>query len=169
MTSTIRGVFLVGPYGSGKSTVAIEICNIVEDRGWAYALLDLDYLAWANPSSHDVHEDPRLLLANLEAVVRNYRNAGIDHFVVAGYVPDGAILDAIRAVLDVDLSVVRLDVDSAEIERRLRSDIDPRRLEESERTAHCAAVFDPTDGIVIRNDRAPRTTARQVMQAIGWG
>jgi hypothetical protein len=84
-------------------------------------------------------------------------------------VPDGgATFDAIRAVLDVDLAVVRLDVDPEEIERRLRSGIDPSRLEEDVGMAHDVAVFDPIDSMVIWNDGAPHVTARQVMQAIRW-
>jgi hypothetical protein len=168
MTSTARGVFLVGPYGSGKSTVAIEMCNIIEDRDWAYALIDLDYLAWANPPTHDEHKEPRLLLGNLEAVVRNYRNAGIEYFVVAGYVPDGDTLDAISAVLDVAITVVRLEVASEEITRRLRSGIDSWRLDGSDGAAHDAAAFEPTDSVVIRNDDAPHVTAQDVLHAIGW-
>ena len=168
MTSKARGVLLVGPYGSGKSSVAIEICNIVEARNWAYALLDLDYLAWANPPTHDEHKEPRLLLANLEAVVRNYRSAGIDHFVVAGYVPDGATLDAVRAVLDARLVVVRLEVASEEIERRLRSRVDSGHLEESHGTSGEGAAYEPDESIAIHNDVAPQVTAGKVLRAIEW-
>jgi adenylylsulfate kinase-like enzyme len=40
-----EGVLLTGVYGSGKSSVAEEIAYLLEQRGEAYALLDLDYRA----------------------------------------------------------------------------------------------------------------------------
>jgi adenylylsulfate kinase-like enzyme len=45
-THRAEGVLLTGVYGSGKSSVAQEIAYLLEQRGEAYALLDLDYLSW---------------------------------------------------------------------------------------------------------------------------
>jgi adenylylsulfate kinase-like enzyme len=39
-------VLITGVYGSGKSTVAEEIAAVLEEHNAAYALLDLDFLAW---------------------------------------------------------------------------------------------------------------------------
>ena len=52
--SGAEGILITGVYGSGKSSVAAEIAYLLEQRGDPYALLDLDYLGWAdadcNPS-----------------------------------------------------------------------------------------------------------------------
>jgi adenylylsulfate kinase-like enzyme len=47
-THRAEGVLLTGVYGSGKSSVAQEIACLLEQRGEAYALLDLDYLSWGD-------------------------------------------------------------------------------------------------------------------------
>ncbi len=41
-----EAVLITGVYGAGKSPVAQEIADIIEDRRISYALLDLDFLAW---------------------------------------------------------------------------------------------------------------------------
>ena len=42
-----EGVLITGVYGSGKSSVAVEIAYLLEQRRQPYALLDLDFLAGA--------------------------------------------------------------------------------------------------------------------------
>jgi hypothetical protein len=44
-------VLITGAYGPGKSSVAAELAYLLEHRGELYALLDLDYLCWADAGS----------------------------------------------------------------------------------------------------------------------
>jgi len=48
-----EGVLLTGVYGSGKSSVAVEMAYLLEQQGEPFALLDLDYLSWAGQSTGD--------------------------------------------------------------------------------------------------------------------
>jgi Ni2+-binding GTPase involved in maturation of urease and hydrogenase len=45
-----RAILLTGTVGSGKTSVAIEIGELLERGGASYALVDLDWLAWLRPS-----------------------------------------------------------------------------------------------------------------------
>src|SRR5689334_12506875 len=100
MDGGVEAALIVGPYLSGKSTVAAEIAGVLERDGDSFALLDLDYLGWAGTPGYDGHgDDPWLLLANLRAVRENDVAAGVRRFVVAGHVPDRVTLERIVAVL----------------------------------------------------------------------
>src|SRR3984957_17565541 len=79
-----EGVLITGVYGSGKSSVAAEIAYLLEQRDQPYALLDLDYLGWVG----DHATGHRLMLRNLAAVAPNYRDAGVEVFVVAYFLRD---------------------------------------------------------------------------------
>ena len=81
-----KGVLLTGVYGSGKSSVAVEIAYLLEQRGEPYALLDLDYPSWAGTGTGDRASEFGLMLHNLAAVAANYRRAGIRLFVLAYFV-----------------------------------------------------------------------------------
>jgi hypothetical protein len=61
----LDSVLLIGVYGSGQSSVAAEVADLVEMHRVPYAAVGLDWLAWAN--IEDSHGEPRrrLLLANL--------------------------------------------------------------------------------------------------------
>ena len=43
-----EAVLLTGAYGTGKSSVAAEMAELLEARDVPYAAIDLDWLIWAN-------------------------------------------------------------------------------------------------------------------------
>jgi chloramphenicol 3-O-phosphotransferase len=42
----LHAVLITGVFGSGKTSIAEEIADVLEGAGLPYALLDLDYLMW---------------------------------------------------------------------------------------------------------------------------
>jgi hypothetical protein len=66
---------------------------VLEKRGLPYAVLDLDFLAWFHTREGKDHPDLRMLLANLIAVLNNYRAAGVRFFVMAGSIRGREQLD----------------------------------------------------------------------------
>jgi energy-coupling factor transporter ATP-binding protein EcfA2 len=84
-----EGVLLTGMFGTGKSTILKEIAIILEERGVAFAAIDLDWLAWYDvPGGPSEHE---MLLRNLAAVVGTYVAEGVRWFVFARSLEDLAV------------------------------------------------------------------------------
>jgi len=161
-----EGVLITGVYGSGKSSVAAEITYLLEQRDQPYALLDLDYLGWVG----DHAMGHRMMLRNLAAVAPNYRDAGIEIFVVAYFLRDLNALHSVREALGVPLRVVRLSVPWPDIEQRLASDVTSGRRDDLRDAASSIAEGEGVgvEDIVVSNDRPVGIVAREVMSWLGW-
>ena len=174
-------MLIVGVYGTGKTSVCEEIAHLLESAGEAYGAIDLDWLGWyaapnAAPNHIDAHEwlDP-VALSNLSTMVRNYLDAGVEHFVLAGSVWSVPELDAIRAVLPFTLRVVQLTLPFAEIERRLSTAVTAGRAEDLQEAARQSRVADSPAGpdavvpdLLVTNDRPVRSVAEEIVGWLGW-
>jgi hypothetical protein len=160
------GVLITGVYGSGKSSVAAEITYLLEQRDQPYALLDLDYLGWVG----DHAMGHRVMLRNLAAVAPNYRDAGIEVFVVAYFLRDLTALHSVREALGVPLRVVRLAVPWPDIEQRLASDVTSGRRDDLRDAASSITEGEGVgvEDIVVSNDRPVGIVAREIMSWLGW-
>jgi len=165
-----EAVLITGVYGSGKSTVAVEIAYLLEQRRQPYALLDLDFLGWGVNYSDDDSAGPALMLRNLAAVVSNYREAGISVFVLAHFVRDQDALRGIRKAVGVPLRVVRLSVPLPEIAQRLAADVTAERREDLREAGRQIAAGEGVglEDAMVANDRPVAVVARQVMSWLGW-
>ncbi|MEP7023172.1 MAG: adenylyl-sulfate kinase [Actinomycetota bacterium] len=165
-----EGVLLTGVYGSGKSSVAAEMAYLLEQQGAGYALLDLDYLGWGGKGDGDTAGEFALMTANLAAVARNYRKAGIRLFVLAWFARDAGQLEAVREALGLPLRVVRLAVPLAAISHRLASDVTAGRPDDLRAAAASIAAAEGTgiEDLVISNDRSVRAVAQETMDWLGW-
>ena len=67
----LEALLIIGAYGTGKTALAAEIAEMLEERGRPYAAIDLDWLAWADTEGLDGDSADRLMLRNLSAVVIN--------------------------------------------------------------------------------------------------
>jgi adenylylsulfate kinase len=164
------GVLITGVYGSGKSSVAAQIAYLLEQRSVPYALLDLDYLGWAGTGSSDHAEEFGLMLRNLADVAVNYRQAGIEVFVLAYFIRDDGELRAVQEAAGLPLRVARLDVPIAQIEQRLASDVTSGRRDDLRAAASSMAAYEGAgvEDVVIRNDRPIQVVAQEVMTFLGW-
>ena len=165
-----EGVLITGVYGSGKSSVAAEIAYLLQERRQPYALLDLDFLGWAGVDFDDDAAGFSLMLRNLAAVASNYRDAGINTFVLAWFVRDHGALRRVREAAGVPLRVVRLSVPLPDIERRLAADVTTERRDNLREAAQSIAAAEGVgvEDAVVDNDRPVRVVAREVMIWLGW-
>jgi hypothetical protein len=164
-------VIITGVYGSGKSSVAAEIADVLQKRGHPYAYLDLDFLSWAYSGRDDEGEEHRMLLRNLDPVVSNYLDAGVRFFILAGFVGDPWKLEALRGALRMPLRVVRLELPLNEIERRLRSDATTGRRDDLREAAAQIAGSEGVglEDLAIANDRPVHQVAKEIIDWLGWG
>ena len=165
-----EGVLITGVYGAGKSSVAVEMCTLLEGQQRPFALLDLDYFGWggADFSSHEASYF--LMLRNLAAVAANYREAGVGTFVAARFVRDQDALRSIREAVGVPLRVVRLTVPLEAIQQRLALDPTAERAEDLRKaTAQIASsVGVGIEDLVVANDRPIGVVAAEIMRWLGW-
>jgi hypothetical protein len=165
-----EGVLITGVYGSGKSSVAAEIAYLLQQRRQPYALLDLDFLAWAGVDFDDHAAGFGLMLRNLTAVASNYRDAGVSTFVLAWFVRDRGALRGVQEAVGVPLRVVRLSVPLPDIERRLAVNATTERQDDLQVAAAsiAAGVGVGVEDAVVDNDRPIPVVAREVMTWLGW-
>jgi adenylylsulfate kinase len=168
-----RAILLTGTVGSGKTAVAIEIGDLLEHAGRAYALVDLDWLGWVQPAPGSARTQRSVLAENLRLIWPTFQAAGVQWLVLARYVEDTAQLEEFRAALPgVDLTVVRLVAPGEVIERRLRSrDSGAQLAEHLAETALFAARGEANaleDAVVSNGERPLAEVAAEVLAVAGW-
>ena len=166
----VEAVLITGVYGVGKSSVAAEIAELLEERGVAYAALDLDWLAWFDTGSDDPAAEYRMMLANLTAMVANYLAAGVRFFVLARSIRDRSELDRLAAELPMPLRVVRLELPLKEIEQRLAADLTSGRQRDLRNAAAWIAASrgQGVEDLTVPNDRAIHTVAVEILDWLAW-
>ncbi len=163
-------VLLTGLFGTGKSAVAIEIADVLEQRGDPYALIDLDYLCWGEPGSDEPGAEHEMLLRNLAPVVSNYRVVGVTRFVLARAMRDRAQIESLRVTVEMPLAVVELRVSWDEIERRLADDPTTARADDLREAREWLEAGDHEGlaDLTIDNDRPLREVATETLDRLGW-
>ena len=163
-------MLISGVFGSGKSTVAEEIADLLEQRCVPYALMDLDYLAWFDAGSREA--ESLVLQQNIEAVAANFRAAGVRLFVLSGASRDRAEVDDLSTALGVPLRVVRLIVPLAEIERRLRASAstEARLRDDLPRAAEWIAegAGEGIEDLAVENRGSVRQVAAEIVDWLAW-
>lgn len=171
MGSDLSGVFITGLYGSGKSSVAAEIAEILERVGVAYGAIDLDWLTWFEVPGLDQGALDRVYLDNVAAVVENYRKAGVTRFVFAGAVASRSEVAAVEAAAGIALRTVRLTASPSVLEERLLADPISGRVDDLETVRRWiteGAGLDVGDLVVTNDGRPLQETAREIIDWLGW-
>ncbi len=110
------------------------------------------------------------MLRNLSAVASNYREAGIEVFIVAYFIRDHEALAAVREATGVSLRVVRLSVPLPAIEQRLAADTTSGRRDDLRAAAASIAAGEGVgvEDVTVANDRPVSLVAQEVMTWLGW-
>jgi DNA polymerase III delta prime subunit len=169
----MHALLLTGPFGAGKTAVAIEISHQLATRQVRNAALDLDWLAWVGP---DVTGDAlqKILEQNLAAVVSAYRAAGVERLVLARALLDSSERSTVeRALGDIPLTVVRLLVDGEVAGSRVSARDTGSELAELTAAADqvAAAVTEAgVEDLCVDNDgsRSLMAVALEVLDRCGW-
>jgi len=165
-------VLITGGIGAGKTSLALELGEVLAERGLPTALIDLDWLGWlcGAPADRSFEE---LIARNLEAVWPNFEAAGATHFVLTRAVLGPAELDALRwAVPSEELATVRVAASPELVEERLRRRDTGAELEhhlaEAKMSAEQAESLGAEDFHVENDTRPIREVAAEVLERLGW-
>ncbi|MFN2595332.1 MAG: hypothetical protein ABR579_10645 [Actinomycetota bacterium] len=163
------GVLIAGPVGVGKTSVAIAAGDILQERGAAAALIDLDWLGWLIGSELPISQ---VIATNLRAVWPNLRDAGAEYLILTRGIETEMDLRLFReAIPDVALSVATLAVSNDAIEKRLRRRDSGAQLEEHLLQfveMQAAAEAHPGDLVISNEGRSVEETAAEILHSLGW-
>ena len=167
---SVQGLLITGVFGSGKSSVAEEIADILEKRSAPYAILDLDWLGWFDTGTDDGPSEYRVMLTNLVDVVGNYLDIGVRYFVLARHVRDVSELESLKAEVPLPLRIVRLTASLEEIKRRLSANVTTGRQDDLRRATLQveSSEGEGIEEVTVANDRSIRQVAMEVLDRIGW-
>ena len=157
-------LWLYGPSGVGKSTVAWEIHRLLGASGVDGAFVDADQLGLCYPAGDGDPDNHRIKAANLAAAWQGFGAAGAQYLVLSGYVRSA---DEVRlyaqAVPDAALTLCRLRASRTVLQERFL-----RRgylVEHVAQTLEEAEVLDRselTDVVVDTDGRCPQHLAQQI-------
>ena len=172
MTVSVPVLLLTGTVGSGKTTLAYEVNDLLSERAVPNAAIDLDGLTAQWPPSSKWNAD--LMFENLALLWPNYRAHGATHLVLAHVLEDRTERDRYRAAVPgAELTIVRVVAPEALRVARLRGRMPPgpsldwhlHRTVELEAILAGAALED----LAIENgDRPIRDVAEELVDRLGW-
>jgi adenylylsulfate kinase-like enzyme len=168
-------IFVNGTVGAGKSSVAIALGRMEESAGHSHAVIDLDHLRWAWPAPSNDPFNHELELRNLAAIAHNYREAGVDHLIVAGVLERRSEVTRYRDALQAKhLLACRLEARSEILAARLRlrhSDDEAElswHLARAGELANILSAANVDDLVFDSSDLRAKEVARLVSDAAAW-
>jgi broad-specificity NMP kinase len=167
-------LLITGTVGSGKTTVADHIGELLIKRGVPHAIVDLDQLRRSWPSAAGDRFNSALALQNLSCVATNYWSAGARRLVLAGVIEQRSEVLDHEAAVGCAVTVVRLRAQDGVIAERLRARHreDPEGLAwHLDRAPELDAILEQAavaDAEVDTTGRKPVELASDVLTAAGW-
>jgi adenylylsulfate kinase-like enzyme len=114
-------MLITGPIGSGKTTVALEVSELLDMAGVAHGMVDVDALRWCYPRLPDDPFRVGLAMRNLAAVWTNFRMFGASSLILADILTSRDQLRRYReAVPRAEVFVVRLRASQDTLAARVR-------------------------------------------------
>ena len=173
MISSVPVMLITGPIGVGKTTIAAEVSELLDQAQVAHGLVDVDCLRWCYPRpSHDPFR-VELAMKNLAAIWSNFQDVGATHLVLADVLESRSHLERYqRAIPAAKILVVRLHASLPTIMSRVQrrevgSGLDRHLRRASELAAHMEQNK-VEDMLVDTEGRSVATVAHEVLTRSTW-
>ncbi len=169
----LSALLITGTVGSGKTSVAGMIGDLLTAAEVPHAVIDLDWLRRTWPSPPDDRFNLAVTLANVRSVAHNFLDAGAVRLVLAGVVETREERVRYQETLGVPLTVCRLLVDLPTVRARLigRHDDDAALAWHLDRSGELDAILERAlveDFAVDASELSVADVAAAVVRAAGW-
>jgi predicted kinase len=166
-------LLITGTVGSGKTTVAGTLGDLLAERRVPHAVIDVDWLRRCWPAPPGDPFNGAVTLVNLRAVAGNFRASGAARLVLAGVIESRAERAAYEDAVGVPLTVCRLEVDLAEVRQRLarRHTDDPGNLAwHLNRSGELDSILidAKVEDVTVPAAGPAARVAEAIVSAVGW-
>lgn len=158
------GLVVMGPPGSGKSSVLTALQNLLADDGVRHAVIEVEALAWAHPPLADEHS-----FRHLSAVRELYADVGYELIVCGATVTSDSYLSALLGALSpTERLVVRLDASAGTLRQRIVDREPPEwsglshLVSATEEIARASRLIEHVDVTFSTEDASPREIASRI-------
>jgi adenylylsulfate kinase len=162
---------LSGSVGVGKTSVLIEIHDVLEKASVPHGCIERDALGYSWPTQGRFNE--RIIEQNLACVLRTFLNAGAVRLVIAGVIESESDLAVYQRCLpNAEITLCRLSADADLRRERLRTREKGAGLEwHLNRTIELDSILDAArlEHFIVDNGNRPlRDVAIEVLTRAGW-
>lgn len=174
MQSVVPTMLITGPLGVGKTAVAAEVSELLDQAGVAHALVDVDGLRWCYPRPSLDPFRVELAMKNLAAIWANFQAAGAARLILADVLEAREHLERYRAAVPgAAFTVVRLQASLSALEDRLKGrETGSALARHLRRAAEVAALMERNhveDILVETDSKAVAAIAHEVLLRSDWG
>jgi adenylylsulfate kinase len=164
-------IAISGAVGVGKSSVLIELHDILEREKIPHGCVERDALGYSWPAQGRFNEV--MVERNLHCVIANFLEAGATHLLIAGVIEGPADLEVYRRCIpNAEIQVCRLTADVELRRQRLRDREKGAGLNwHLDRTVELDTILDTAgieDFCVDNGDRPLREVAFEVLTRARW-
>jgi predicted kinase len=111
----VFAVIVIGPPGSGKTSVLTALHDLLADADLEHAVIEVEALAWAHPALGDAQS-----FRHLQSMCRSYKERGYQLIVVGATATSANYLAAVVAAVAADeYLIVRLEADPLTLRERI--------------------------------------------------
>jgi hypothetical protein len=170
---SVQTLVVTGPVGVGKTAVAFEMMEVLEERNLAHAFFDVDGLTYFHPKPADDRFGERFALEALGLLLPRLQEQGIERLILARVLWERESLGLYeRALPGANITVVRLTAPLPVINARVRgrevgSAVEWYLARAAELHAHWAAH--PVEDLLVETaGRGVREIAEEILGMISW-
>ncbi len=173
MQTTVPTLLITGPSGVGKTTVASEVSELLDQAGVAHAFVDIDALRWCYPRPAHDRFRVQLAMKNLAAVWANFQEAGAACLVLADVLESRDDLAHYRAAVPgAVITVVRLRASTSALAERLdRREVGSALEWHTRRAAELADLMERSrveDVLLDTENRSVNAIAHEMLLRTNW-
>lgn len=170
---TVPILLVTGPVGVGKTSVAFEMMEVLEEHDVAHAFFDVDGLTYFHPKPADDRFGERFAITALSTLFPQLQSQGIERLILARVLWERDSLSRYeQAIPGAEITVVRLTAPLSIVEERIRgrevgTSVDWYLARAAELDAHWSK--NPVEDLLVETSgRSVREIALDALSTANW-